>query len=183
MPMGVPRIDAVSVPVRAERHAQDADAHLHPARREHPQLPADLHGRPQASGGARSDVVRPLDRPVGRRHARHRHRRLQRQVLVRSTRGRRTPSSCTRSSAGRGRHGSHGNKVTMEDPGAYPKPFTVTFRRRLAAPGDEIMEYICQENNQYRRRAGYCAGAEVIRGTGQREVEWAVLFGTCASAC
>jgi hypothetical protein len=41
-------------------------------------------------------------------------------------------------------------EVTMEDPGAYTKPFTVHFQARLTAlPGDEIMEYICQENNQY----------------------------------
>ena len=41
-------------------------------------------------------------------------------------------------------------EVTMEDPGAYTKPFTVHFQARLTGlPGDEIMEYICQENNQY----------------------------------
>jgi hypothetical protein len=41
------------------------------------------------------------------------------------------------------------NEVTIEDPGAYTKPFTVKFNARLTDPGDEIMEYICQENNQY----------------------------------
>ena len=41
-----------------------------------------MDGRP-ASRRSRSDVVRPLDRAVGGRHAGHRHRRLQRQVLVR----------------------------------------------------------------------------------------------------
>ena len=46
------------------------------------------------------------------------------------------------------------NAVTIDDPGAYFRPFTVTFTARLNPPGDEIMEYICQENNQYggRRR-------------------------------
>jgi hypothetical protein len=39
--------------------------------------------------------------------------------------------------------------VTIEDPGTYTKPFTVTFNARLSNPGDEMMEYICQENNQY----------------------------------
>ena len=47
------------------------------------------------------------------------------------------------------------NTVTIEDPGAYSKPFTVTFTARLAAPGDEIMEYICQENNQYGVAGGH----------------------------
>ncbi len=41
------------------------------------------------------------------------------------------------------------NKVTIDDPGTYTKPFTVTFNARLSNPGDEMMEYICQENNQY----------------------------------
>jgi hypothetical protein len=39
--------------------------------------------------------------------------------------------------------------VTIEDPGTFTRPFTVTFTARLAEPGSEIMEYICIENNQY----------------------------------
>ena len=39
------------------------------------------------------------------------------------------------------------NTVTIDDPGAYSRPFTVTFTARLR-PGEELMEYICQENNQ-----------------------------------
>ncbi len=38
-------------------------------------------------------------------------------------------------------------EVTIDDPGAYEKPFTVVGRNRLDPKG-EIMEYICQENNQ-----------------------------------
>ena len=38
-------------------------------------------------------------------------------------------------------------EVTINDPGAYAKPFTTTGRARLEAPGLEILEYICQENN------------------------------------
>jgi hypothetical protein len=40
------------------------------------------------------------------------------------------------------------NKVTIDDPGAYSKPFTLTFMA-TTTPGDELLEYICQENNQY----------------------------------
>jgi hypothetical protein len=40
-------------------------------------------------------------------------------------------------------------EVTLEDPGAFTKPFTVTYTAKLAEPGSEIMEYICIENNQY----------------------------------
>jgi len=37
--------------------------------------------------------------------------------------------------------------VTIIDPGAYEKPFTVQFDAKLR-PGWELMEYICNENNQ-----------------------------------
>ena len=37
--------------------------------------------------------------------------------------------------------------TTVEDPGAYAKPFTVKYRHTLR-PGWELMEYICNENNQ-----------------------------------
>jgi hypothetical protein len=47
------------------------------------------------------------------------------------------------------------NAVTIEDPGAFSRPFTVTFTARLSPPGDEIMEYICQENNQYGIAGGH----------------------------
>ena len=40
------------------------------------------------------------------------------------------------------------NEVTIEDPGAYEKPFKVTFTAERAPKGFELMEYICQENNQ-----------------------------------
>jgi len=40
-------------------------------------------------------------------------------------------------------------EVTIADPGAFTRPFTVTYTARLAEPGSEIMEYICIENNQY----------------------------------
>ena len=39
------------------------------------------------------------------------------------------------------------NEITIDDPGAYSRPFTVTFTARLS-PGDELIEYICNENNQ-----------------------------------
>jgi len=39
------------------------------------------------------------------------------------------------------------NQITIDDPGAYAKPFTVTFTATLR-PGEELIEYICNENNQ-----------------------------------
>ena len=38
-------------------------------------------------------------------------------------------------------------EVTIDDPGAYAKPFTTVGQATLM-PGTELLEYICQENNQ-----------------------------------
>jgi hypothetical protein len=45
--------------------------------------------------------------------------------------------------------GHMSTEVLIEDPGTFSRPFTVTFQSRLGQPGDELMEYICQENNQF----------------------------------
>ena len=47
------------------------------------------------------------------------------------------------------------NEVTIDDPGAFSRPFTVTFNARLSPPSDEIMENICQENNQFGVAGGH----------------------------
>ena len=47
------------------------------------------------------------------------------------------------------------NEVTIDDPGAYSRPFTVTFDATLSPPNDELMEYVCQENNQYGVAGGH----------------------------
>ncbi len=39
------------------------------------------------------------------------------------------------------------SEVTIDDPGVYTKPFTVSFTARIR-PNEELMEYICQENEQ-----------------------------------
>ena len=39
------------------------------------------------------------------------------------------------------------NEITIDDRGAYSRPFTVTFTATRAPAGDELMEYICSENN------------------------------------
>jgi hypothetical protein len=39
--------------------------------------------------------------------------------------------------------------VTIEDPGTFTRPFTVSYTANLSVPGSEILEYICIENNQY----------------------------------
>jgi hypothetical protein len=41
--------------------------------------------------------------------------------------------------------------ITVEDPKAYTKPFTVRIDQRIA-PDQEMIEFICNENQQFRRR-------------------------------
>jgi hypothetical protein len=41
-------------------------------------------------------------------------------------------------------------EVTIDDPGAYAKPFTTIGKARLQPADDELMEYICQENDRDR---------------------------------
>jgi hypothetical protein len=40
-------------------------------------------------------------------------------------------------------------EVTIEDKGAFTRPFTVSYTAKLGEPGSDILEYICIENNQY----------------------------------
>ena len=42
--------------------------------------------------------------------------------------------------------------VTIEDPGTFTKPFTVSYTAKLGTPDSEILEYICIENNQWGER-------------------------------
>ena len=44
---------------------------------------------------------------------------------------------------------------TLEDPGALSRPVQLKFTARLAAPGIDLMEYICTENNQLGIAGGY----------------------------
>ena len=39
-------------------------------------------------------------------------------------------------------------EATVDDPGAYTKPFTIGWNIRWV-PSAEIEEYVCQENNRY----------------------------------
>jgi hypothetical protein len=41
--------------------------------------------------------------------------------------------------------------VTVEDPKAYTKPFTVRINQRLL-PDEEPIEFVCNENQQFRKR-------------------------------
>jgi len=47
------------------------------------------------------------------------------------------------------------NRVTIDDPGAYAKPWDAEFNVQLASAGDELLEYICQENNKLGVAGGF----------------------------
>ena len=47
------------------------------------------------------------------------------------------------------------DEFTLDDPGAYARPVQLKFTAQLAAPGIDLMEYICTENNQLGIAGGY----------------------------
>ncbi len=57
-------------------------------------------------------------------------------------------------------------EVTIIDPGTYKKSFTTAGKARLQPKGDELMEYICQENDQDR---GHYSGPARTPGEGISE--------------
>jgi hypothetical protein len=59
-------------------------------------------------------------------------------------------------------------EATIDDPGAYTKPFTVAWDIPWD-PGDELKEYICQENNQFLLRLTDDFGQPIFKKpTGER---------------
>ena len=73
----------------------------------------------------------------------------------------RTPNSCTRSSDGRASTTERSvNDFTIDDPGTFSRPVQLKFTANLAAPGIELMEYICTENNQLGIAGGYRLNTE-----------------------
>ena len=106
-----------------------------------------LHGRPLASRRSRAELLRPLDRLVGRRHARHRQHGLQRELLARSPRHAAHDASCTRSSGSRARTPRRSptrSRSTIPAPTRrdWTGAFDLQFER-----GVELFEYSCQQAN------------------------------------
>ncbi len=46
-------------------------------------------------------------------------------------------------------YGTMTNDFTLDDPGAFSRPVDMQFTARALPPGEELMEFICTENNQY----------------------------------
>jgi hypothetical protein len=45
-------------------------------------------------------------------------------------------------------------EVTIDDPKAYTKPFTVRINQQIAADGQELIEFICHENQMFLKLTG-----------------------------
>ncbi len=46
------------------------------------------------------------------------------------------------------------NEFTLDDPGAFSRPVDLKFTAHALPPGEELMESVCTENNQYGPAAG-----------------------------
>ena len=96
---------------------------------------------------ADAELLRPLDRLVGRRHAGRRHGRLQRGLLARSPRlAAHRAAAHARALHAHGRRDACSTKCTIDDPGAYTEPWTSGFNLRWE-DGTELFEYVCQQAN------------------------------------
>ena len=105
-----------------------------------------IDGRKHLAGSG-SHLVRRFDRHLGWRHAGGRHHRVQRQVLVRFRGHPHSEQLHTIERYTRPDLGTLDIETQIIDPVAYTKPFTINFTATLR-PGEELMEYICQENQQ-----------------------------------
>ena len=172
LPMSVPRVNPYPWKFAMSYTVEGPHAHLRAARdRRRRRASRRLHGRPQAPGRSDPDLVGPLDRPLGRRHARHRHRRLQRQVLVRQPRHAAHRAAAHRSSGGRASTAAASTTTSRSTIRARSRsPVKLHVHGRLLRPdretgGGDLMEFICLEDNEY----GRAAQIEVGKGTGRTE--------------
>ena len=146
----LPRGRATSpVRVAAAAHAKDRaeperDRGLNPDTHVSP----DLHGRPSARAGSAADLAGLLRRPLGRRHARRREQRLQRQnVAARRRVGAHGASCASRSVIVALDFGHMQLDVTYDDPGTFDTPLQVVVNLEYAAD-DVILESVCNEASE-----------------------------------
>ena len=43
-------------------------------------------------------------------------------------------------------------ELTVDDPKAYTRPFTVRVDQQIVADGSEMIEFVCHENQQFLKR-------------------------------
>ena len=144
LPQGVPKIDAAPVPWKLIQMPGQVVI-LYEAFTQFRQI---FTGRPQAAGGSESDLAGILDRALGRRHAGGREQRLQRQGVARSSPGIPTTEKLHVTEKFRRKDFGHMEmEITIDDPGAYTKPWTVKESPTLLVD-TELLEFVCSENEQ-----------------------------------
>ena len=156
---------SLSLEVRDVVHREGAVAHLHPARADGRRRSSRcLYGWPQASGGSRFPSW--LGHSIGHWEG---------DALVVDTVGfndkfwfdrRGTPHTEQLHIVERYTRPNYGtliNDVVLEDPGALAHPVKLQFKARLMRPDrrparGDLMEFICNEDNQYRSAGGFRPG-------------------------
>ena len=93
-------------------------------------------------------VVRLLRRPMGRRHAHRRDDWIQGRWLARYHREPLTDKAKTIERFRRTNFGTLEIEITVDDPKAYTKPWTVKFNQRIVVDS-EMIEFICAENQKF----------------------------------
>ena len=51
-------------------------------------------------------------------------------------------------------YGTMTNELTLDDPGAFSRPVNLKFTAKALPPDEELLEFICVENNQFGIAAG-----------------------------
>ena len=160
------RIRVASDPASHDEH----HTHLHAAGRQRAHIQANLPGWPQAPRGSQPDLVRTLDRSMGGRHTRRRHNRPERQVLA----GPRRHAPYREASSGGAIHAHNfttlRREVTVEDPGAFTRPFTVTLHRKAWNARKRDPRIHLYREQPVRSRSGACSSE-------YQEVRARLLFG------
>ena len=119
---------------RRVRRAAGAAAHLHLRHRRAAHLPHDLHGRPLASGEPRRRATTGTRSAGGKATRSSSTRSASTRASGWIGAARRTPRSCTRSSGSRAPISTTMQyEVTIDDPGAYTKPWKSGFTLRWDA--------------------------------------------------
>ena len=139
LPMGVPR--TTPFPFRfVQNYTDKQPSHLYIMEEGniHTYRQIFMDGRKHPPAGARFDVAGTFDRLVGRRYARHRQRRLQRQVLVRSPRSPAHRAAAHHRAMDAQRTWAHGERRHHRRPGGLHQAVHHAVHGDCRPPGDEL---------------------------------------------
>ena len=152
LPMGIMQFHTQGMPAQVHPDAE-ADGDSLRGQLRHP---ADLHRRPAAASEHRSaTVVLRLFEPAGGRATRWSSRRTTCATTDGSTSSGR-PLTDEAKLIERFRRVNYGRMeidITVDDPKAYTKPWTVR-HLQVIMPDGEIIEFICEENNRFPAAVG-----------------------------